>query len=336
MEVKHLKKVVTPSFIKILIFLSVVSFFTGNAHSQTMNLVVTGTNTFQIQVSNVYSWSVDENVNGTWVSNILQGGSSGTPGTAFTRKGGTYMFRLRNCYPVTNGCSTSNSKSVFLSGSAPAAPAISASSGYTAITLNWTQPTGTSSFIFTKNGAQVGVSGTSYIDNAVVGGVTYSYSVKGCNSYGECSAVVSTSAALAVNPATQSKTITYTYDALGRLTFMTDPVNGNRDYDYDKAGNRLLVATNTASDAATEPAVIYLPAPTGLSKSLIANCAWRATWSLVTGAAKYLVKDTTGGSQYVTTTFADIGCPSNNSSANMPSSVQACDVNNICGTNANF
>ena len=269
-------------------------------------------------------------------SNILQGGSTVRSGTTFTPKGGAYTFRLRNCYPVTNGCSTSNSKRVVLSGSAPAAPGINASSGYTAITLNWTQPTGTSSFVFTKNGTQIGVSGTSYNDTAVVGGVTYSYSVKGCNTYGDCSAVVSTSAALAANPATQSKTVTYTYDELGRLTFMSDPVNGNRDYDYDKTGNRLLVATSTANDTAAEPAVVYLPAPTGLSKSLIGNCAWRATWNLVSGAAKYFVRDTTGGSRYVTNTFTDIDCPSNNSSANMPSSVEACDINKICGTKAYF
>lgn len=50
-----------------------------------------------------------------------------------------------------------------------------------------------------------------------------------------------------------SNTITYAYDALGRLTFVSDPVNGNRDYDYDKAGNRLNVATGTASDSASEP-----------------------------------------------------------------------------------
>lgn len=334
MEVKHLKKVVTSSFIVFPIFLSF--FITVNAYSQTMNLVVTGTNTFEIRVSNVYNWNVDEYVNGAWVSNILQGGSSGTPGTTYARKGGTYTFRLRNCYPVSNGCSTSSSRNVVLSGSAPAAPTISASSSYTAITLSWTQPTGTSSFVFTKNGTQIAVSGTSYSDTAAVGGVTYSYKVRGCNTYGECSAFAGTSAALAVNPATQAKTMTYNYDALGRLTFVTDPVNGNRDYDYDKAGNRLNVATGTASDTAAEPAVVYLPAPTGLSKSLTGNCVWRASWNLVTGAAKYLVKDTTGVSRYVTTTFADIGCPSNNSSANMPSSVQACDVNNICGTKANY
>ena len=30
----------------------------------------------------------------------------------------------------------------------------------------------------------------------------------------------------------------FTYDALGRLTKMKDPANGDRNYDYDKAGNR--------------------------------------------------------------------------------------------------
>jgi YD repeat-containing protein len=50
-----------------------------------------------------------------------------------------------------------------------------------------------------------------------------------------------------------SNTITYAYDALGRLTFVSDPANGNRDYDYDKAGNRLLMSVATASDSTAEP-----------------------------------------------------------------------------------
>jgi hypothetical protein len=134
----------------------------------------------------------------------------------------------------------------------------------------------------------------------------------------------------------QTKTTTYTYDALGRLTFVIDPVNGNRDYDYDKAGNRLLVSTNTASDAAAEPGPTALPAPTNLYRSLIASCAWKAIWNSVNGAAKYLVKDTNGASQWVTVTEAYVACPVGNSSGNMPKSVQACDANNICGTKANF
>ena len=134
----------------------------------------------------------------------------------------------------------------------------------------------------------------------------------------------------------QTKTTTYTYDALGRLTFVADSVNGNRDYDYDKAGNRLLVSTNTVSDATAEPGVNTLPAPTNLYKSLIYSCAWKATWNPVTGAAKYLVKDTSGASQWVTTTEAVVACPVGASSSNMPQSVQACNASDVCGPKANF
>jgi hypothetical protein len=136
----------------------------------------------------------------------------------------------------------------------------------------------------------------------------------------------------------QAKTTTYTYDALGRLTFVGDSVNGNRDYDYDKAGNRLLVATNVASDAAAEPGsvTLTLPAPTNPYKSLIGSCAWRATWDSVTGAAKYKVKDTNGVNQWVVITEAIVQCPVGASSSNMPKTVQACNVDNICGQEANF
>lgn len=133
----------------------------------------------------------------------------------------------------------------------------------------------------------------------------------------------------------QPKTTAYTYDALGRLTFVSDSVNGNRDYDYDKAGNRLLVSTNTATDSTSEP-VKFLPAPTELNKSLIASCAWRGSWSAVSGAARYYVKDTSGNGVYVTTTYADIACPVGNSSGNMPYYVQACNADSICGTKAYF
>lgn len=40
--------------------------------------------------------------------------------------------------------------------------------------------------------------------------------------------------------------VTYQYDALGRLKEVTDPKNGNRNYTYDKAGNR-ITAGNTGA-----------------------------------------------------------------------------------------
>ena len=51
----------------------------------------------------------------------------------------------------------------------------------------------------------------------------------------------------------QTKTTKYQYDALGRLTFVEDAQNGNRDYDYDRMGNRLSVAVGGANDAASNP-----------------------------------------------------------------------------------
>lgn len=130
--------------------------------------------------------------------------------------------------------------------------------------------------------------------------------------------------------------MSFTYDPLGRLTFATDSKNGNRDYDYDKAGNRLLVSTNTATDATAEPAPESLPAPTNLQYFQAASSAWKATWNSVIGATKYLVTDTSGSSQYVTTTEAYISCPISNPSSNKPRSVQACNASNVCGTTANF
>lgn len=141
---------------------------------------------------------------------------------------------------------------------------------------------------------------------------------------------------LSPGSALAQQTITYTYDALGRLTFVQDPLAGNRDYDYDKAGNRLLVSTNTANEAAAEPGSMAPPAPTNLYRSLIYSCAWRATWSPVAGAAKYVVKDTNGVNTSVTTTEAVIACPVGSSSSNMPQSVRACTASNVCSAMANF
>ncbi len=137
----------------------------------------------------------------------------------------------------------------------------------------------------------------------------------------------------------QNKTTGYTYDALGRLTFVVDSANGNRDYDYDKAGNRVNVAAGTANDGASEATAFTFPAPANPRYSLGYSCAWRANWDVVSGAVKYLVRDTSGsanGFQYVTTNEAWVQCPVGNSLGNKPQSVQACNANNVCGTKAYF
>lgn len=47
--------------------------------------------------------------------------------------------------------------------------------------------------------------------------------------------------------------VEYNYDSQGRLTFVKDSVNGNRDYDYDSAGNRLIVKIGSDIDTPKYP-----------------------------------------------------------------------------------
>lgn len=140
----------------------------------------------------------------------------------------------------------------------------------------------------------------------------------------------------ACNASEPEVVVQYNYDALGRLDMVEDKVNGNRDYDYDKAGNRVLVATNTINDADNEAYTGRLPAPTGTKTSQFADCVWKASWDPVPGAVKYKVKDTHGDSHYTTSTSVDVICEAHMPSSNMPESVQACNANNLCGNVANF
>jgi YD repeat-containing protein len=130
------------------------------------------------------------------------------------------------------------------------------------------------------------------------------------------------------------KTTTYAYDALGRLTFVTDTQNGNRDYDYDKTGNRLLVAVGESTDQAMEPGAPN--SPTGLLKTYIQNCVWRANWTAVPGAVNYKVLDTVGNEQTVTTNQAYVNCPFNNQNGNKPKWVRACSSTGACSFRAYF
>ena len=130
------------------------------------------------------------------------------------------------------------------------------------------------------------------------------------------------------------KTMTYTYDALGRLTFVSDSQNGNRDYDYDKAGNRVLVTIGEATDEASEPGAP--PAPKNLTTTLSQNCRWRADWTAVSVATSYKVRDTVGNEQTVYTNQAFVICPINNQNANKPKWVKACLSTGTCSVQATF
>jgi YD repeat-containing protein len=136
-------------------------------------------------------------------------------------------------------------------------------------------------------------------------------------------------------------TLTYTYDALGRLTYVNDPTNGNRDYDYDKAGNRLLVSVGTASDAAAEPPPPGgggVPmAPSNLTATYLNNCNWLATWSAPGGQTYFEFKETATASRIVSGSAVSTGvtCTLNDPNSNKPAWIKACNANG-CSSQANF
>lgn len=62
--------------------------------------------------------------------------------------------------------------------------------------------------------------------------------------------IVVNEASLIVQTAGSSVTNSFTYDALGRLTNMSDTVNGDRKYIYDPAGNRTNVSVRVLGNRA--------------------------------------------------------------------------------------
>lgn len=125
-----------------------------------------------------------------------------------------------------------------------------------------------------------------------------------------------------------AQTINYTYDVLGRATFATDSVNGNRDFDYDPAGNRINMAVGITNDAASEPN--SPTAPTGLVSTYSGNCYFRVSWtasqSPVSGVF-YILTDTRGRTQQINTTSTTFTCTYNTSPPDVkPYSLRACNT----------
>ncbi len=100
---------------------------------------------------------------------------------------------------------------------------------------------------------------------------------------------------LLANPTLAQQTLEYHYDELGRLTYVTDSVNGNRDYDYDPAGNRINTATGFKRDEDSEfvkPPSFSLPAPPAFSLKKTEKHepgVFQYTWDSVQGATHYEV-----------------------------------------------
>ncbi len=162
-----------------------------------------------------------------------------------------------------------------------------------------------------------------------------------------------------------ANTIKYTYDVLGRLTYVNDTLNGNRDYDYDKAGNRRLVSVGTATDSSAEPSgtppaqpTASVPpqpgsttipaAPTGLVANQNSQCSWKASWVGTVGTLTYNFRDLSGNHSIVVNapyvplqvnapyvTYSITNCDYANIPNEKPKWVQACNAMG-CSDKVNF
>lgn len=242
--------------IQFVLGLLVVASYAARGQQLILNSVST-TSTFTISLSNVYQWQIQELVNDNYVT-ILSGSASQTGPFSITKPNGFYTYRLYNCIPYS-GCNYSISSSVEVA-VAPAIPAsISVTPGTSSISISWSSVSGASRYEWRRDSGTIysGVA-LNYTDTAAVVGTYYTYSVRACYS-SSCSAWKTSPSVRIVPPASSSSSYssssvpaavqTFTYDALGRLTFVNDSRAGmNRDYDYDAAGNRTNVSVGTSSD----------------------------------------------------------------------------------------
>lgn len=87
-----------------------------------------------------------------------------------------------------------------------------------------------------------------HTDDGVVSNNTYTYRVIACLDEPQsgailCDGIAEYSESLEVEAFTGNAVkLAFTYDELGRLTLAKDPTNGDRDYEYDDAGNRKSVS----------------------------------------------------------------------------------------------
>lgn len=129
---------------------------------------------------------------------------------------------------------------------------------------------------------------------------------------------------------------TLRYSGGERLGIIRDNTNGTYFYRVRACG-----VGGCGAYATSNPVVVNTPPPppampTNLVKTHVANCAWRATWSAVSGATSYIVRDTAGAEQTVTTLYAHVACPINNQNANQPRWVRACPPVGQCSSAAYF
>lgn len=256
-------------------------------------------------VGNSASYELQERVGtGSW-STIQNTGASSK---SISGKGNnTYGYRVRACNGVgCGGYSAEKRIDVVLPPSIP--PSIDVeSAGASTLDISWAAPAGSVSSYDLDEQVDGGSFSNAYNGTALsnrrsnLERGSYIYRVRACSTVGSqtsCSGWRTSEAVLIRGVNSGASVLEYHYDALGRLTFVEDAVNGNRDYDYDAAGNRTLTAEGTANDEEQEGEfeglVEPLHPPKGLS--LIeeplqsGETLYTMKWDRVVGAQFYVVR----------------------------------------------
>ena len=236
---------------------------------------------------------------------------------------GTYRFQVRACNKVASfeSCSgwRTSSDAVTSKPPVPVSLAVPGTSSNGEYSVSWNVITGVNKYTLQE---RTGDRDWTTVQDTVATSKNfsgkdnsrYSYQVRSCGDFG-CSDYSSSKTINVVRERTGTATETlYHYDALGRLQFVNDTVNGNRDFDYDSAGNRTAVAEGVLSededpigDGPVPDPEPQFGAPTGLNLAGPFSQAggYTASWGSVPYADNYVV-GMEDGSQ-VETTSTSIG-----------------------------
>lgn len=243
-------------------------------------------------------------------------------GTALSRaltvsEAGTYYFRVRACrtsgtYTSCSDWRTSSSGMVASLPPVPGSFTVPGTNNSGSYNVSWNVITGVTKYTLQERiGSRdwATIQDTAATSSSFSGkpNSRYSYRVRSCAPLG-CSAYTASKTVNVVRARTGAATETsYAYDALGRLQFVEDTINGNRDYDYDSAGNRTAVAEGVLDedeDPIDDDQAIQLAAPTGLWLEGPFSHAggYTASWSAVPNAERYIVGMEDGSTVQVTET----------------------------------
>jgi YD repeat-containing protein len=155
--------------------------------------------------------------------------------------GATYVYRVRACVR-TGFCSAWATASPVTVSTFPAPASITAVVEGTSIKLNWGAVASTAKYELERNANPL-TSGlfTTYTDVNPPSNVSYTYRARACNASQVCSVWVNASPVMIMGAGVPFNE-QYRYDALGRLIRVTVDGAVKTEYQYDKAGNRTMVA----------------------------------------------------------------------------------------------